>query len=181
LCGVNACEHVTLATTMWSDVSEDIGTTREKQLTSIFWNEMRTRGMQIQRFLATYESAWDIVQSLVERMSITHIQIQRELVDIEKILPETDAGQVLRQELEQSLRKLKERAQALQDRRTPETMAGYAEAERNIRSALEGIKMLKIPLGRRIMGFLGLRKRDDDRWEDKTNAASSSSVSQLRG
>jgi hypothetical protein len=120
LCGVNACKHVTLATTMWSDVSEFIGTEREKELTSIFWNEMQMRGMQIQRFLATYESAWDIVQSLVERMSITHIQIQRELIDISKSLPETNTSRSL-DESNEAHRRRKRRSRVLQQEQAPES------------------------------------------------------------
>jgi hypothetical protein len=54
---------VTIATTMWSEVGEEIGARREAQLKEEDWKHFLTGGCKMGRFEDTLNSAWEIVGS----------------------------------------------------------------------------------------------------------------------
>jgi acyl-coenzyme A synthetase/AMP-(fatty) acid ligase len=56
-------------------------------------------------FLDTRESAWKIVDRLLEREAVL---IQEELVDLQRMLPKTEAGKTLQSTLKELAQKLKE-------------------------------------------------------------------------
>jgi hypothetical protein len=95
LCGDNAARNVILATTKWSHVHESEGGGRERQLRDTYWKSMREAGSQSTRFSDTYESAWEIVDRLLEIESAHCLLIQEELVDLQKRFPETEAAMAL--------------------------------------------------------------------------------------
>ena len=118
-------------------------------------------GSTTHRFENTRESAWDIVNHILQpRSPPLSLLIQRELVDLHKLLPETAAGQCLREALERLLRDQKDMARRLKgnqrSQQDNELRAKYEANQEKIMSTLDQIKSLKLPLGRRIVRFFGL-------------------------
>ena len=161
LCGDSALDKVILATTKWNKVEEGEGAERELDLRGMFWKKMVNQGSTMFRFTGTYESAWEIVHHILQPRSLSlSLLIQRELVDLQKLLPETEAGQCLREALEHLLEEQKGIAHRLEGdqnlQRNEELRAKYEANQREIRSTLVQIKNLKVPLGRRIARLFGL-------------------------
>ena len=161
LCGDSALDKVILATTMWDVVKEKEGAERELDLRRVFWKKMISQGSNMFRFTGTYESAWDIVRHILQpRILPLSLLIQQELIDLQKLLPETEAGQCLREALEHILEKQKEMARELKDdqnlQQDEELRREYEDNQKKIRSTLAQIKNLKIPLSRRIARLFGL-------------------------
>ena len=161
LCGDSALDKVILATTKWNKVEEGEGAERELDLRGMFWKKMISQGSTMFRFTGTYESAWEIVHHILQPRSLSlSLLIQRELVDLQKLLPETEAGQCLREALEHLLEEQKGIAHRLEGdqnlQRNEELRAKYEANQREIRSTLVQIKNLKVPLGRRIARLFGL-------------------------
>ena len=97
LCGKDNFKNVVLVTTMWDQVVEDVALRHEQELQSDFWQSMIRLGSTTHRFHLTEESAWDIINTLSvsppgERRPL---QIQREMVDEDKPLHRTSAGQAV--------------------------------------------------------------------------------------
>jgi len=114
LCGADALRNVILTTTHWDRVSEDVGTRREAQLMSEFWEPMIRHGSRVARFQPlTYESAWDLIDQFDTITDITNttrrpaLKLQTELVDEGKKLDETSAFKFLIQWWTQVIEKMK--------------------------------------------------------------------------
>jgi len=67
-------KNVVLATTRWSDVEAEMAVMREREL-SRHWSELH-----MARFDGTPESAWDIVNSIIQKNPANVIAIAQELV-----------------------------------------------------------------------------------------------------
>lgn len=79
LCGDQAAANVVLATTMWSEVEEHIGDQREDELLNKYWNLLMAKGARSRRFKDTFESAWEIVDAILEKNSSPVLDIQEEM------------------------------------------------------------------------------------------------------
>jgi hypothetical protein len=79
--------NAVIATTMWDDVWETTGVDREQELRAQFWNSMLVDGCRLERFLNSYESAWDIIGE----HSSTTLRLPDEMVDAGKLLHQTEA------------------------------------------------------------------------------------------
>lgn len=105
LCGDRGLSSVILATTMWAglegmDAGNEIGSNREKELhMPQFWGSMFDRGSEIVRHDGTVESARTIISRLVDRKAQVVLDIQVQLVDQNKTLDETSAGEYIQKEL----------------------------------------------------------------------------------
>jgi hypothetical protein len=99
LCGDEPLRNVVLATTFWGKVDEATGQERERQLKEKreFWGGMIAKGSSMTRF-TDRDSGLEIVSGLLKKIPIP-LEIQRELVDEEKGLIETAAGQTVNEEL----------------------------------------------------------------------------------
>lgn len=99
LCGKEPLQNVILATTFWSEVQKADALRREDELktTPEFWGDMVERGSVVKR-LVDQEDALEIVGHLISKPKIT-LQIQRELVEDNKCLVDTAAGQAVNEEL----------------------------------------------------------------------------------
>jgi hypothetical protein len=177
LCGDDAMKHVILVTTKWAKVELDEGEMREEQLKMEFWKETLNKGAITERFTRTHESAWNIVNQLVARsvpkdqsVDDRALQIQTELVALGRSLPETEAGKTLRKYLQDALkqyektsrdqlkaRKGSDGRQGGAEERLLETERQLREAEMKLQSILKQVEELKIPIGKRIRAFFGLR------------------------
>ncbi|KAI5984551.1 hypothetical protein F5J12DRAFT_704670, partial [Pisolithus orientalis] len=97
LCGKDNCKNVIFVTTMWDQVWEEIGSEREQDLQSDFWQAMIRLGSTTRRFEGTTESARDIINSVsISRPAERRpLQIQREIVDKHLPLDRTSAGKTV--------------------------------------------------------------------------------------
>ena len=66
LCGDDRLKNVILATTKWSYIDETVGLRREQQLSETYWKRMLVRGSRMARFMDTRESAWDIIDLVLD-------------------------------------------------------------------------------------------------------------------
>ena len=114
LCGKEPLKNVILATTFWSKVPKEDALRRENELetTPMFWGDMLERGSVMKR-LYNAQGALDIVGHLVSKPQIT-LQIQKELVEDNKALVDTAAGQAVNEELVRLTRKHQEDLERLQ-------------------------------------------------------------------
>jgi len=158
LCGDKAVRNVVLATTKWADVPAEVGDRRENQLREKYWAKMLNLGSHMMRLDVTTESAWKIINHILENQAVDQLLIQKELVDLQRILPETAAGRALRATLKELLatqekvaQKLKQSGDAQADGRLRQT---FEENQRKIQSIIHQIQQLKIPTSRRFLAFL---------------------------
>lgn len=128
ICGTDAMRNVFIVTTMWEDVAEGVGAAREHELTTkpIFFQPAVEEGAQMLRHWNNAESAESIVRSLIEHSART-LQMQRELVDEGRPMPDTSAGRDLSAFLQEQekrhqeeLQKLKEDLKSARDREIKE-------------------------------------------------------------
>ncbi|KAI5993981.1 hypothetical protein EDD15DRAFT_2196406 [Pisolithus albus] len=94
MCGKDYFKNVIFVTTMWDEVSEEVGSERKQDLRSDFWREMINLGSTSHRFQGTTESAWKIINFLSDSRTAERrrLQIQREMVDDHLPLQLTAAG-----------------------------------------------------------------------------------------
>ncbi|KAI6158373.1 P-loop containing nucleoside triphosphate hydrolase protein, partial [Pisolithus thermaeus] len=97
LCGKDNFKNVILVTTMWDEVTEEVGSAREEELRADFWRAMIALGSTTHRFERTTESAWKIINSLSVQplASRRPLQIQSEMVDENLPLHRTAAGRTV--------------------------------------------------------------------------------------
>ncbi|KAF7761726.1 hypothetical protein Agabi119p4_9718 [Agaricus bisporus var. burnettii] len=111
LCGEDFFKKVILVTTMWPELesTETNGiasdeyydemnscSNREKELETIYWSDMLNHGSTTKRFSNSKDSAWDIIDCIIDIESQKRwVRIQEEMVTQGKKLPNTDAGRQL--------------------------------------------------------------------------------------
>jgi hypothetical protein len=159
LCGEDATSNIRLATTKWPSAEQPLAVQREEELRQVYWKDMLNKGSKMNRFLNTYDSAWSIIDSIIQTKAISFVLIQKELVEFKKLLPETAAGIALREELEKLLKEEGRRAQELKKESTPEMKARYNETIERIQVTLSRIQQLKVPISRKIMTFFRFNNR----------------------
>jgi len=141
--------RVVIATTMWSDVREEIGVRREHELKRDFWKDMLAHGCRTERFKDTYESAWRIIGSLAEKER-AQVLLPSEIVDSHLKLNETQAGITLDSELEKLIRERKDAARRLREQAqkhdnkliVQELNQRTMEIERKIRQTVEDLRRM---------------------------------------
>jgi hypothetical protein len=143
LCGDDALNAVFLTTTKWGAVGDQVGKTREGQLSSEFWKPMLAQGSQICRFDHTPASAQVVLDSICnnfnKRKESNILRIQTEIVDMQKRIPDTDAGKKLRYTLQEILDQQKK-----------------SRNKGDIQKTIRQLEQLKIPMSQRFLGFFGL-------------------------
>ncbi|KAG6852773.1 hypothetical protein C0991_009213 [Blastosporella zonata] len=158
LCGPNAATSIILATTKWGEVKSTVGEQREAQLRDEHWKDMLMDGSKMRRFDGTQNSAQKIVNEILARKALDAAHIQSELVEVDKLLAETDAGRTLRYTLKELLEQQKKMAARLRAEGGDEVQDQVIQNDQKIRSLLGQVNDLKVPLGRKIMRMLGLVK-----------------------
>ncbi|KAF8065329.1 P-loop containing nucleoside triphosphate hydrolase protein [Lyophyllum atratum] len=158
LCGKNASEKIVLVTTMWSLVSKEAGERREEQLRGKFWKDMLALGSTMIRLDDSdmQRSAQNIIKFILTKDILDHLQIQYEMVDLDKLLEETEAARLLSSELHHLLHRQEEKASELRKKRGDwELQQALVELDAQIRATLSEIKSLNVPLSLRIKRFFG--------------------------
>ena len=108
LCGDKALARVILGTTNWGEVNKERGEVREQELAATFWETMIESGSKMLRFDDTKESARAFLNAILGQLEFDEngvikndiaLRIQKELVELDRSIPETAAGQKLRSTL----------------------------------------------------------------------------------
>jgi len=125
LCGDKGLARVILGTTNWGEVDDNTGKMREQQLAKTFSNLMNASGStrKLLRFHKTKESARAFLGVILERLKFRGneilndnvLRIQNELVELNRNIPETEAGKKLLYTLEQLLEIQKNQAEDFEE------------------------------------------------------------------
>lgn len=116
ICGDDAMRNVLIVTTMWEEVHQEVGERREGELMNkeIFFKGALNHGARMCRHHNTVLSARNTVRELLG-LSPRVVQMQHEIVDECKDLPQTAAGEELQSELERQAKDYHQRMQDLQE------------------------------------------------------------------
>ena len=158
LCGDDALKNVIIVTNMWGDVTEDIGGAREKELSEseLFFKPALEKGARMMRHNNTVESAHRIIRSLLG-MKPQVLAVQHEVVDENKSVSETAAGQDLRGELERQLAKHKEDIQSIRDEMAKLLKEKDQKHEEEISELQESLTGVKTQLDRVQQAYAALQ------------------------
>jgi hypothetical protein len=163
LCGVDAFDRVVLATTMWSvldsmEGGHEIGLQRCEELKHPeLWGEMIQKKSIMKEHDGSEASALSIISELVDREDGVVLNIQRQMVDQNLSLDETDAGRYLQKDMieareryEQEIAELKkniEQAIAEQDAEAVDVFKQEKEAaESRVETLQSNSDQLKLSL-----------------------------------
>ena len=132
LCGDKTLKNVVLVTNMWGEVSPEDGQDREDQLSGDFFKSVLDKGAQMVRHHNTAESAHDIIRRIIDNHPAV-LQIQHELVDEQKDIVDTAAGEVINKELNELMRRHQVELKKVQE----EMMQAMKEKDEETRQELE--------------------------------------------
>ncbi|KAG6824947.1 hypothetical protein H0H92_005338 [Tricholoma furcatifolium] len=104
LIGSDSAEKVVFGITMWDEASATVAEQRIDQLKRLSWRQMLEHGSTLHRVGLSQASARQIVDYLLAKNSIGPLKIQRELVDVDKSLEETQVGRSVFRTQQQILR-----------------------------------------------------------------------------
>ena len=146
LCGDSTLKNVILVTNMWGEVSSKVGEDRENQLSGRFFKPVLDKGAQMVRHHDTAKSAHDIIRRVMGNHPVV-LQIQRELVDEQKGIVDTSAGEVVNQELndqikryEAELKKVQEEVVRALKRKDEEARQELEEDKRKMQEEMDNIR-----------------------------------------
>ncbi|KDR68534.1 hypothetical protein GALMADRAFT_1034423 [Galerina marginata CBS 339.88] len=142
LCGEDSLRSVVIATTMWDQIEEITGEDREKELVTkdVFFKPAVDKGARMVRHFNTFESAQNIVRSIIQQSSPSSVtlQIQEELgngLDIS----ETRAGKELSRDLFEQMERHRQEMRGLMVEIQEATRVRDEESRREL--TLEHTKM----------------------------------------
>jgi len=146
LCGDTTLKNVVLVTNMWAEVSDDVGESREDELSTNFFAPVLDKGAQMVRHHNTAQSAHDIIRMIMKNRPVV-LQIQRELVDEHKDIVDTAAGEAVNKELNQQIRRHQAELKAVQEdmlraleEKDEETRQELEDETRKLQEQMERIK-----------------------------------------
>ena len=147
LCGVEAISNSVIASTMWSRIEPSTGARFERELESKdkFFKPAIDRGAKFIRHLDTETCAHDIIRELLGKEP-KPLRVQQELVDENKQVFETAAGEALMRDIAKAEQKhqqelLEVRKELEEAREQHESMATQQELEEEL-ARLEEVKKL---------------------------------------
>ncbi|KAL6805346.1 hypothetical protein J3E68DRAFT_433382 [Trichoderma sp. SZMC 28012] len=142
LCGEEAYSSVVLATSMWSQVDEAIGSQRERELieTKRFWGYMHEKGSRIFRLDQTRESCLEIIKHILSLGSTTLLGLQDEIVNHHRQIEETGAGVQLNKDIIRERKKHQAELLALKAQMQEEMAEHDAELQRALREEYDELK-----------------------------------------
>ena len=153
LCGEENLGAVVFGTTKSDKLTPEAFARLEKQLSDVHWKDFKKQGAIVFRLLRSHDSARQLVKTILDRVQGEQrvLLIQRELVDLAKTLPATEAGKELKYTLEEIMEHQK-RAFA-GDNLTEEQIAAHKQ---KIATIAPQIKQMKLSFTQRLLQFFGL-------------------------
>src|SRR5271154_5471377 len=167
LCGSKATRNVIFVTTMWDRVRTEVGQQREEDLKKQQWLPMVELGSMVARFERTSESAWNIIDRIVQERPADALRLQEEIVDLHLPLGKTEVGTLLygtrqnylAKQREAILRLLKEAEVQDNENLVHELIAKYDVVQRDIQYDFgEHLETRRRDILSRIRLLLGSRK-----------------------
>ena len=157
LCGDGALRNVVLGTMKWDEVELEVGQRREQELKNIHWKEMLEQGSVIMQVNADSSSVWEIVNRILNNDRVQYVRIQEELLELRRVIPDTDAGKILLHTLEDLRKRLlvEERAANMGDGQLRQEE--LEEIRTQVRETADEIRKLKVPFSEKFKRFFGLR------------------------
>ena len=158
LCGLNNMSSVFLVTTKWDDVDVNQGSKRELQLAEKYWKDMIDGKAKQRRFMNDEKTGRAIISEILDLYMARiqdgdlALQIQTELVNLQKIIPDTEAAKSLKYSLEDALKIQQQLAEKM---KTKGDRGGYKEAQDSINKILEELGTLKVSFPRRFLAVFG--------------------------
>ena len=168
LCGKHALGNIILTTTMWDKIDEKMGDEREKELREEYWKSMIKQGSTTFRYRNTRDSAWEILDKVLQSGHNRHaILLQKQMVELEMQLNETDAGRTLYTTLESLLKKrqdaldeIRAATGAQKDEEILEQMRGeYNELQKQLALTMAELQMMHISVGKRFLRYFASPQR----------------------
>ena len=156
LCGEDIFGNVVLGTTKW-ELDVPHSELRHRELVAEYWKPLLDKGAKAVRIRDT-ASARKIIDGIIapgaqKTVQEIVLQIQREMVDRKKIIPETQAGKELRFTLQEVL-DIQKKLLRLDSLGDEDLQAQHQEAEEKVKLLVGQIQHLKIPLSRKLRSFL---------------------------
>lgn len=159
LCGDQATKNTVLVTTKWSNINKEVGMKREEQLKDEHWKQMFAKGSRMARLNPPEEDAFKIVMSIIrnELPDRGALEIQRELVDVDKFLAQTEAGKTLSYTLKQLLENQRLMAERLRkEGNADDVYHQIKENDEKIQNLVKQIQTLKLSWTTRFKRWLGI-------------------------
>ncbi|KAG5651056.1 hypothetical protein H0H81_010052, partial [Sphagnurus paluster] len=147
LCGDQATENTVLVTSKWGSILKFVGIAREKQLQDQDWKQMCREGSWMARWNPPEDNAHKIVKSIIgtELASRGAFEIQRRLVNVDKLLMVTSVGQALTSTLAELLKSQRLMSGRLRgDERRDEVYQQIKENDQKIQNTLKKIESLEL-------------------------------------
>lgn len=116
LCGDNALQNVVIVTNMWGEVDVEVGNRREAELMSddAFFKPVLDKGARMARHENTTLTAAEIIRLILGNHPLP-LLIQEELVEKNKTISETSAGEELNRVLNAQIEKHREEIRILKE------------------------------------------------------------------
>ncbi|KAG9312310.1 hypothetical protein JVU11DRAFT_7621 [Chiua virens] len=160
LCGDDALQKVYFTTTMWDEVTQDVGKRRLEELKSVYWKNLISHGAQVFCCLET-SSPKELVQRIVDQAEDSRkaLLLQEEMVELQKEIKETAAGRELYSQLEAIVQNQTEAIQRLNKARVgaedpqllSELGAQLAELREQMDEKILDMEKLKLPRMKRFL------------------------------
>ena len=151
LSGKGALNRVVLCTTKWSDIHQEKGERRTELLKESHWKEMIQSGSTLHKFEDSQKSAWDVIAPIIEEDrfgNMDALQIQKDLVEAKKLMPDTEVGRQLRYSLDQLLKSLKEASSKDSSQRK--------QLDARVAWICDTLRAIRVPATQRVLGLLDL-------------------------
>ncbi|OCH89845.1 hypothetical protein OBBRIDRAFT_793907 [Obba rivulosa] len=134
LCGVDALRNVVIATTRWEEVDVKTGAERQDELATktVFFKPVLDEGAKMLRHDNGLESAQAIIRCFL-RNQPKALLIQKEMVDEDKPLSETEAGRELQRDIRAQMEKHDKKMQELRE----EMQEAVGEHDEELRAELD--------------------------------------------
>ena len=165
LCGKNSFKNVILTTTMWNDVDEETGASREGELKGIYWKAMVERGSSTGRFEGTRDSAFRLIAPLLDdAITRSRLLLQKDLADLDLRLSEMHAGQTIRSQIKEFARQQQDLGHQIREELKRPTSAAsfqllteeYEELKKTSSSLFQQIADFQVPLGGQFMNSIAV-------------------------
>ena len=148
LCGDGAMSQLTLCTTMWDTIPEDEGYDRFDELCETdAWNEMISKGAGTAMISSVSPNAQaeaeKIVGELIKNVLPVELAIQDEMVNQEKTVAQTGAGQILSSHIQKARLEEERKMQALRAAMRKESAAAEARLMKAMRAQERELGKLK--------------------------------------
>lgn len=160
LCGSKALSSVIIGMTKSGDIPQEVGEKRCNELSSTHWKGIIEAGATVYSLRNDTTSARDLLTIILQNIKSStgpseprtdFVEIQGEVVDQAKLVPETKAGKRLKSTLKEVLETQKKLA--LQAENDPERQKEHSD---NVNKLDAQINALKVPLSHRLLAALGL-------------------------